>query len=677
MVAPTGFGQGARAAIERAQRAIANRDPALSRLDHPVLIADRATPPVLLYRLGVLEAEGGEMATAARLMQAAHDRAPKDPNIAINLAQTRLASGDPAASLRLLGALEPSVRAHPAVRRLAGLALVETGKHAEAVVELEAAQKSSGGEGGGADPAVLNGIGVCRRALGQTREAVAAFTAALGALPANAPGTEIRGNLAALLILIERPEEALRLVDAGLARAPLAAVLQRQRAAALRATDKADAAMTAARRAAVSAPAEIAGVVLLADMLENRADLEAATRWVVRAGVLDPRDPAAMRLRLRILRRSKQENAAIDQAERFLAAEADPARTYPVLFELGQAHDALRQVEPAFEAFSRANQAQRAATPGGLGMPGRALAQLQGLDRLIEEGWRPSSEAPPLEGESPASQDETPPSQGERPGLVFAVGFPRSGTTLLDQVLDAHPAIAVLEERPLIPELIARLAQSGTPYPEVLKTISQQDIKELREHYHSRTAAALSDIGADIGSHDGAGLIVDKMPLNMAHVGLIRLLFPEARFILSLRDPCDVVLSCFMQSFRINDWMAAFLTLDEAATLYDAVFGHWQRACAAWAVPHVSIRYEDMVADLEGAVTPVLGFLGLDWRADMARFHDHARGRARLSTPSAAQVTRPIYTDALARWRRYDAVMAPIAARLEPWRKRHGYPDHG
>lgn len=655
---PTGFGQGARAAIERAQRAIANRDPAASRLDHPALIADRATPPALLYRLGVLEAERGEMVTAARLMQAAHIRAPKDPNIAINLAQTRLASGDAAGSLALIRALEPSVRAHPAVRRLAGLALVqtgthETGTHEAAVAELEAARAA-----GAADPAVLNGIGVCRRALGQMREAVKAFTAALSALPADAPGTEIRGNLAALLISIERPEEALSVADHGLAPAPLAAVLQRQRSAALRAMEKPDAAMIAVMRACVSAPGEVAGLVLLADMLENRADLDPAGHWIARAEVLDPHDPAAMRLRLRILRRSKREGEAISEAERFLGTETDPGRIYPVLFELGQAHDALRQADRAFEAFSRANQAQRAATPAAIGTPARALAQLHGLDRLIEEGWQPSSGDP---GGDPST----------RAGLVFAVGFPRSGTTLLDQVLDAHPAIAVLEERPLIPELITQLVQSGTPYPEVLKTISQQDIKGLREHYHSRTAAALADFGVD----GGVDLIVDKMPLNMAHVGLIRLLFPEAPFILSLRDPCDVVLSCFMQSFRINDWMAAFLDLDEAATLYDAVFGHWQRACAAWSVPHVSIRYEDMVADLEGAVTPVLSFLGLDWRPVMARFHDHARGRARLSTPSAAQVTRPIYTDALARWRRYDAAMAPIAERLEPWRKRHGYID--
>ena len=227
----------------------------------------------------------------------------------------------------------------------------------------------------------------------------------------------------------------------------------------------------------------------------------------------------------------------------------------------------------------------------------------------------------------------------------------------------------MIEERPLIPETIARLAEFGRHYPEGLECLTASEVTKLRDHY---LAARNRLIDPSPGT-----IVIDKMPLNVAHAALIKQVFPEARFILSLRDPCDVVLSCFMQAFQLNDWMAAFLSLDRAAELYSAVFGHWERACAALDLPHVRVRYEDMVADLEAAVTPVLGFLGLEWRADLARFHDHARTRGRLATPSAAQVTRPIYTDALARWRRYaeieGAPMRAVAERLAEERRRYGY----
>jgi hypothetical protein len=296
-----------------------------------------------------------------------------------------------------------------------------------------------------------------------------------------------------------------------------------------------------------------------------------------------------------------------------------------------------------------------------IGNSERVFDQIKALNALVGGGWDLGR----------AASDRSPDAIDPGRAPVFLIGFPRSGTTLLDQVLDAHRDIYVIEERPLIPETIVRMTELGLRYPEDLPNLTSSNISVLRNHY---LAARQRLIGPS-----AAPIVIDKMPLNLAHVGLIRLMFPEAKFILSLRDPCDVVLSCFMQAFQINDWMAAFLDLDRAAELYAAVFGHWELACEAFQLTHVRIRYEDMVADLEAAVTPVLAFLGVEWTPDMARFDAHARSRARLATPSASQVTRPIYTDALARWRRYadveDAPMARIAARLVEERRRYGYLD--
>ena len=169
--------------------------------------------------------------------------------------------------------------------------------------------------------------------------------------------------------------------------------------------------------------------------------------------------------------------------------------------------------------------------------------------------------------------------------------------------------------------------------------------------------------------------VVDKMPLNLVHAGLIRAVFPEARFLLALRHPCDVVLSCFMQSFQLNTWMASFGTLDDAARLYKAALGVWEAYVAAFDPPRVTVRYEDLVDDLPREAARVLEFLDLPWHDAVTGFHEHARTSGVLATPSAAQVTQPIYRTALARWRRYDFAMNPIARTLAPEIRRYGY-DH-
>jgi hypothetical protein len=151
--------------------------------------------------------------------------------------------------------------------------------------------------------------------------------------------------------------------------------------------------------------------------------------------------------------------------------------------------------------------------------------------------------------------------------------------------------------------------------------------------------------------------------------------FPEARFLLALRHPCDVVLSCFMQNFHLNTWMASFTTLEGAARLYRAALGVWETYVDAFDPPRLTVRYEDLVDDLPREAARVLQFLDLPWHDGVTRFHEHARGRGVLATPSAAQVTQPVYRTALARWRRYDFAMTPIARTLAEEIRRYGYDD--
>lgn len=351
-------------------------------------------------------------------------------------------------------------------------------------------------------------------------------------------------------------------------------------------------------------------------------------------------------------RRRRDLDATLALADRWLAGAASPAQRYPLLFERGLALDAAGRHREAYDSFVAANADQVEATPHRRD-PERAHAQIAALAELYRSGL------PGVPSAGGAAAD------GPRP--VFLVGFPRSGTTLLDQVLDSHPEIAVIEERPLVPGMIARLAGRRGPYPDALARLDDEDRTDLRSWYR-----------AAIDRHLPTGparYVVDKMPLNMVHAGLIRSVFPEARFLLALRHPCDVVLSGFMQNFLLNEWMTALTSLEGAARLYRAVFGLWETYVAAFVPPFAVVRYERLVADLKREVAPVLEFLDLPWHDDLVRFHEHARDRGVLATPSAGQVTQPIYRTALDRWRRYDFVMDPIAAQLSDEIGRYGYAE--
>jgi len=170
-------------------------------------------------------------------------------------------------------------------------------------------------------------------------------------------------------------------------------------------------------------------------------------------------------------------------------------------------------------------------------------------------------------------------------------------------------------------------------------------------------------------------LVVDKLPLNIVEAGLIHRLFPQARFILAVRHPCDVCLNCFMQSFRINHAMANFLTLEDAALPYDKVMALWAQYRAVLPLEARQVRYEDLVDDFDGTVGGLLEFLGLGWDDGVRRYAERAGRSKRIDTPSDNQVTEAIYTRARYRWRRYEARLAPIMDRLAPHIAAFGYAE--
>jgi hypothetical protein len=249
---------------------------------------------------------------------------------------------------------------------------------------------------------------------------------------------------------------------------------------------------------------------------------------------------------------------------------------------------------------------------------------------------------------------------GPRQSPAFLVGFPRSGTTLLDTFLMGHPDTAVMEEFRMLGAAETVLGMvDGLPHR------ARTQLERARRAYFAEL-----DRHAD---RDFGGLIVDKMPLNMLRLSIIYNLFPDAKIIFAQRHPCDAVLSGFMQSFTLNDAMACFLTIEDAADLYDAAMALFTRSRDALPVGVHTLVYEELVADPAAALEPLIAFLGLDWRPELLDHRATARSRGAIITPSYDQVVQPLSKAPSGRWRRYEAQLEPALPVLLPWAERLGY----
>lgn len=322
---------------------------------------------------------------------------------------------------------------------------------------------------------------------------------------------------------------------------------------------------------------------------------------------------------------------------------------------LGKVCDRLGDVDAAFAAFDTAKRRIEVNSP-------MAAHYREKSERYLEQirGWRDWMTSSVADAWAPLDRSN------EWPPPVFLVGFPRSGTTLVDQVLNAHSGVVTLEERPTLARITGDFfdVENGL---ERLNALEEDAIRWYRSDYWERVRQWA----------DGAGmstLRVDKLPLNIIYLGLIRRFFPEARIIVVLRDPRDAVLSNFMQFFELNKAMYHFLTLKGAARFYGAVMDLYLRARDALGLTLMEVRYEEMVSDMETVTRRLTHFLDLPWEETMLSYYEHARHR-RIKTPSYAQVVEPVYKTSVSRWLRYRHLMAGAETLLEPYVRALGYPE--
>lgn len=398
-------------------------------------------------------------------------------------------------------------------------------------------------------------------------------------------------------------------------------------------------------------PGDVDAHAQLAHAFERRHDL-AAAKAHARAALATVRENsiAGVALARALLREADfdgAERAALVVAQAQGASANDRAVAWGVA---GDARDRRGDAPGAFAAFTAANRlmlekhrALRDAA-GQLYHPAGVRAMAQFVAQTDVSAWRR-------------------PAAFKTPAAAFLIGFPRSGTTLLDQILSGHSRIVCLEEREYFGQALAQLFKTPAELAR-MGALADEEIETVRAAYWAAVAAGE-------GRRDAA-VVVDKLPLNIVVLPVIKAIFPDAKIIFALRDPRDVVLSCYQQRFGMNAAMAQFLELDTAAVYYDVVMSLFELCRERLALDLHVVRYEDVVADLEAAARALAASFGLPYEESMRNFQATARSRE-IKTPSMRQVTQPLYASSVGRWRRYAEQLAPILPALDRWAARLGY----
>lgn len=388
----------------------------------------------------------------------------------------------------------------------------------------------------------------------------------------------------------------------------------------------------------------------LAELLDDFADARAAADRAIALGGPDRIGPRLLLARVDA-REQRFEEAEARLRPLLETAPADRDRV-TVATLLAEICDRGDRPDEAMGLWADAQARMHALTRGHQTDPDHAVRILDGYRRWIETrgdlAWPRSA----------AGGADTP---------VFFVGFPRSGTTLVEQMLAAHPRLVTTGEQPALSRTFRELQREvGVEGPAALEAISDAEAAVWARRYRATLATLMrADIPDD-------ARVVDKLPLNLVHLPVVRRLFPEAPVIVALRDPRDCCLSCFAQVFEPNIWMSNFHSLERTADIYARCMSLWLAYRDTLGLRWLESRYEDVVADPEAAARRLIAFVGEDWDDQVLAYRAAAADRY-IRTPSYTGVRGAIHGRSVARWRRYAAHFEPLRARLGPLVEAFGY----
>ena len=262
------------------------------------------------------------------------------------------------------------------------------------------------------------------------------------------------------------------------------------------------------------------------------------------------------------------------------------------------------------------------------------------------------------------------------PALAFLGGHPRSGTTLLEQILGAHPQIAAFDEPVAftqeIVEQLAPLENAPTLTANTLNLLSAARRTQLRQRYLKNLSREVPGGNWGVANHGWPQGLLDKNPSHTASIHLWLRIFPKVKIIIALRDPRDVIVSCHFQNLLLTATNANFLSLERTVKHYTDLMDVWLRLRELGGFDWIETRYEDIVDNLETEGQRVTHFLGLEWSPSQAAFYESARKKT-VVAPNYNAVTRPVYRTAMGRWRNYAEALAPFQERLAPYCRAFGY----
>jgi tetratricopeptide (TPR) repeat protein len=256
----------------------------------------------------------------------------------------------------------------------------------------------------------------------------------------------------------------------------------------------------------------------------------------------------------------------------------------------------------------------------------------------------------------------------DQPPPIFVLGFMRTGTTLTQEVLGAHPGVFIADETDLVMASVkelARLSNGQGTVPEQVKKLDFKGILHLREFYWNRARALF-------GEQIGKRLLLDKTTMNSIDLGFINCIFPDAKLVFLVRDPRDVCLSCIMQTMIPTPSTVHLFTWKNTAEFYAQVMDWWLTVRPKLSMDFIEFRYEDAVFQFEPAFRKVFEFMGLAWDPKVAEFHKNAAGKY-IASPSFSQVAQPLYSSSVGRWRRYESEYESISSLLQPYLSEYGY----
>jgi Flp pilus assembly protein TadD len=467
------------------------------------------------------------------------------------------------------------------------------------------------------------------------------------------PDAAIKGAIGASLMKLERFDEAIEAYRAAVAIQPGSAALQCRLGMAYESVQNLVQARHSHLRALELAPDNPEILGRLAFLATRNGSWADARGYAERALAADFSHVAAHLA----LATSDIETGVYDEADRRLSMLlADPKLTdnnrFLTLGLLGDLRDRQNRVAEAMSAFTASKLQCRKLYPVRLSADGTTMSQAVALLTAHFERMPSLSD-----------QERTAARSGDKATHFFLLGFPRSGTTLLEQVLAGNPDVVTLEERDPAGDAVLAF----TPQARKLRALaeaSEQTLDEYRERYWQ-----------NVGKHgvDPQGKIfIDKGPIYTVKLPVLTKLFPKAKILFAIRDPRDVVLSCFRRRFGINPTTYEFLTLEGTARFYDAVMRLAEIYRDKLPLDVYELRHESLVDDFDGQTRRLCDFMGLTWDDAMRRFSDRSKKGA-ISTVSAPQIARGLNREGIGQWRRYAEQLGPVLPILQPWVEKFGY----